>query len=284
MESEPAQPAERARRTGCRTAARPPPSGGRSWPSCPCRRSGTASSASPAAGARCCGRRSGPAASPPARAAGTARRRGRCDRGEVADHEHLGVSGHAEVGADDDLAARGLGQPERGRERVGLHARGPDARCGSGSPCRRRARTRSAATDGDRRAEPHLDAALRAARPSLPPATRAEKAPSRWSVISTRTTRARPTSRCLKSFAQHHGEQLGQRAAELDAGGPAAGDHERQRAVVDARRIGVGLLEAGAAPCCGCWLASASVLSGMACSATPGTPKSLLTAPAARTR
>ena len=42
VQAEPGQPGRRAAEAGCAAAARRPPAAGRSWPSCPCRGSGTA--------------------------------------------------------------------------------------------------------------------------------------------------------------------------------------------------------------------------------------------------
>ena len=58
-----------------------------------------------------------------------------------------------------------------------------------------------------------------------------------------RMTSARRHVERFEVFGEHLREQLGQRAAELDTGRPAAGDHDAERALFDERAVPVGVLE-----------------------------------------
>ena len=178
------------RSVGSRPAAgsRPPPPGGRSWPSCPCRGSGTAAAPRPRAPGGSRRRRARPDcmatwATPGSEPAGAV-----VDGGDVADGEGLGVARDAQVGPDDDAAAPAGGSTPRASA-SGL-ARTPAAQmsvwAASSSPDRRGGRG-SASTAATAVAGAHLDAAVLEGRSGVGAGWPGRTAGSRSSPISTRT-------------------------------------------------------------------------------------------------
>ncbi len=123
-----------------------------------------------------------------------------CRRGQVADDEHLGMAGKRQVGADRDGAAPALVARDQVRQRVGLHARGPDHGA---------SRQEGPVVEADPfgrhlgQAEPEADLDALCPRVRRAACCEAGENPgSRWSVISTSTTRALVTSRWWKSLAR----------------------------------------------------------------------------------
>ena len=143
----------------------------------------------------------------------------------------------AEVTADLDAAACGGLHAEDVGQRVGPDAGGPDERVGLDHltatqvhPCWRDLL--------DRRSRAHLDA---------PPHERLAGVALRggaegWQQLVAHLEQVHPGPvdvEVAEVLPEHLGEQLDERAGHLDAGGPAADDHEVQRAVVDERPVGV---------------------------------------------
>ena len=162
--------------------------------------------------------------------------------GDVADRPRAGTARHAQVRLDGDPAAAALREVEGGRQRVGLHAGRPDQRL---------ARQHLAAGEGhgvggdgrDLGAEPHLDAAGAQRLEGVAAARRRERV--QQVVLHLDQHDPGPADVEVRVvLAEHHGEQLGERAGGLDAGGAAADHDEGEPAAVDLRRIAVGRLEA----------------------------------------
>ena len=129
--------------------------------------------------------------------------------------------------------------------------------------------------------EPDLDPAAL----SAPSAARCEdpwKGSSNRSRVSTSTTRPTDAEGRVVTL-EHDGEELRERPRHLHTRGTAADHDEVELAAVDERRVGIGGLEGDTT-----WLrtstASSSVYKGTACSAAPGTPNHVATAPIASTR
>ena len=161
--------------------------------------------------------------------AGQRRRRafGR-ERRHVADDEQLGMPGHRAVRADDDAAGAVERHAQRRGERARPHARAPQHRrrpaASRPRPARRAASIGSTRTPV-RTSTPSSRSCVRA---------RARTAADRTASGSDRPSRpappARPCDRCaLKSTRQDVARQIGDRAGQLDARGPAAHHHEGEQ-------------------------------------------------------
>ena len=232
MQAEPGQPGRARRAGGSGRGARPPRPGGRWSPSSPCRGSGTARWADPRAAGGSGGRRAGRTASRPAPAAGSTSPR-RSVAAATSPIAHApGRPGHAQV------RRRPSTRPPRpcGRSRAAASglACTPAAQTsvwhGSTSPS---ARVTASPADGrDLGAEPHLDAA-RAQRLERVAAARRRE---RVQQVVLHLDQHDPGPADVEArvvLAEHHGEQLGQRAGGLDAGRPAADHHEGEPAAVE---------------------------------------------------
>ena len=90
-----------------------------------------------------------------------------------------GWPGTLEVGPDDDLAARSGADAERGRERVGLHARGPHHGAGRDHGAVGELAPVAASTDAIATPSTHLDARAAPARRFASARERGENVPSR---------------------------------------------------------------------------------------------------------
>ena len=234
MDHQPQEPRDEARELHSVRSA-PPPCGARSSPSSPCRGSGTAGAACPR-----CGAAMFFAACRPLWIASWRDARQRLAvlrlRDQIADHEHLGVTGHAEIGlhtarARRDRAAR------RGARVSGRRARRrPTARC-----ARRCARRPIATKPSPTIATPGVPV-----RTSTPSSSSWRRARSRQVFGERRQhARARPRAgprascadRCAGSRARACGRAISASApASSTPVGPAADDHERRPARAAARR------------------------------------------------
>ena len=162
-------------------------------------------------------------------------------RREVADDEHLGVCRDAEVALYRDLAAPREGKPEPLRQRVRLDARAPDDRA-------RRDATAVGECDpvgvdaDDQGPEPDHDAAFAELALGFELRRAREHSEQRVAAFDEYHFGASGIER-REVAAQDLVEELGQRAAELDAGRATAGDNHAQLSRVHAGRVAVRLFE-----------------------------------------
>ena len=169
------------------------------------------------------------------------RRRQVGDGGDVADRVRVRPARHGEVGADRHPPGPAGRQPQRLGQRAGLHPGGPDQGVAGELVAVGEAHGRGVDLV-DLGAQPHLDPSLLQRLERVVLRLRAEGFSS-VSSISTRTMRARLTSKRLEVPRRTMWNSSLERAGHLHAGRTAADDDERQRALVDQRRVGVDGLE-----------------------------------------
>ena len=192
--------------------------------------------------------------------------------GDVADRPGARAARHAQVRLDGDPAAAALREVEGGGQRVRPGRRPPTRGSGTAAPRRRRSVTESAADRRDLGAEPHLDPARAQRLEGVAPARRRE----RVQEVVLHLDQHDPGPAHVEGrvvLAEHHGEQLGERAGRLDAGRSAADDDEGEPAAIDLAS-GRGRRPRSARST---WfrrrVASSSVYSGKPCSAAPRSPE-----------
>ena len=202
--------------------------------------------------------------------------------GDVADREHLGMAGDAEVGLDHQAPAAGRRRAERGGEALGRARPSPTRSCRRAivvPSVRCTSSLSTASTPVPRRTSTPRRVSVRRARAD----DCSVNGVSRRSAISTSVMRAAAHGQLGEVLGQHLRVQLAQAAGHLDPGRPAAADDDVEdrrpsRSTGPRRppRSGVRTWTRSAS-------ASSRCFSGSVCSATPGMPKSWLTAPLATT-
>ena len=170
-----------------------------------------------------------PAGWPPGRrrAAGARRARGRWHRSPI--DEHLGVTGHREIGLDQHPAGAIERHAERARERRGGHPRRPQHGARA-DLLAARARPRRASRCVTARAGAHLHAEAREARRRAWADSGSGKLASMPRPgLERGRSRAWVGSMSAEVARDGLARDLGERARQLDAGGPAADDDEGEQ-------------------------------------------------------
>ena len=240
VQAQPGEPAEGALQVDARPAARPPRTGGRSWPSSPCRCSGTAATAGRGGPGGSPGPRGGRTASPPGRPAAAgpcAPRSGRCRRprrprgGPGCGGRGRPRCGRPRWSARRATSASGLARTPAAQMSVWASITSPSPRC-------TRVGVIFSTVAPVRTSTPRRTSVWRAWRCEA-----ALNGGSSSSRISSRYTRARWTSRSRKSFRSTWANSSTSAPATSTPVAPPPTITKFERAVVDERPVGVGGLE-----------------------------------------